>query len=324
MPQDTLKRERRIAEMKYFNKSMGFNSHEKLIHLRVWNKYQSKSIRNIRKENIIPFDISYLDDMSLEKLCSLIQKEKPVCIRGYASTLGKMAFTALRIGLIPPESLKLIISTSESLEDEVRDDIKKAFRCNVVSQYANEECGILANENLMNVSSDNKMYFNHASYFIEVLRLEDDEPAGYGELGRIVITDLHNYAFPVIRYDTGDTCILQAPDKFSKGYPVIEKLFGRRFDLTYTTSGSPIYPLAYGRAIKNYSCISQWLFVQKAEKLYELRVVLCEHNVEILDKLREEFKCIIGEDADLQFLEVENIPIVTSGKRKPVINEWKK
>jgi len=176
----------------------------------------------------------------------------------------------------------------------------------------------------MNVSSDNKMYFNHASYFIEVLRLEDDEPAGYGELGRIVITDLHNYAFPVIRYDTGDTCILQAPDKFSKGYPVIEKLFGRRFDLTYTTSGTPIYPLAYGRAIKNYACISQWQFVQKAEKLYELRVVLCEHNVEILDKLKEEIKCIIGEDADLQFREVENIPILTSGKRKPVINEWKK
>ena len=324
IPQDTMKRKRRIAEMKYFNKKFGFDSHEKLFHLRVWNKWQAKSIRQINKENIIPFDIQYLDDNVLISLCNLIKKEKPVCIRGYASTLGQVTKVALKQGMISPPSLKVIISTSESLEDASRIDIKKAFRCAVISQYADEECGILANERLKDTFEENKMYFNHASYFFEVLKMNSDEPVQYGELGRIVVTDLHNYAFPIIRYDTGDTCILQAPDEYSNGYPVISKLYGRRFDLTYTTNGIPIYPLAYGRTIKNYSCIVQWQFVQKSEREYELKIVFNDQGSMMLDTLKSDILKIVGEDADLKFTEVENIPVLISGKRKPVINEWKK
>lgn len=52
--QDTLKRQRRIAELKYFGKIVGFDSHVKLIHLRTWNKWQSKTPAQIKSENIIP------------------------------------------------------------------------------------------------------------------------------------------------------------------------------------------------------------------------------------------------------------------------------
>lgn len=37
--------------------------------------------------------------------------------------------------------------------------------------------------------------------------MDSDEPAEPGELGRIVITDLFNYAFPILRYDNGDTAV---------------------------------------------------------------------------------------------------------------------
>ena len=38
-----------------------------------------------------------------------------------------------------------------------------------------------------------------------VLKLDSDEPAEPGELGRIVVTDYYNKTFPMVRYDTGDT-----------------------------------------------------------------------------------------------------------------------
>lgn len=324
MPQDTMKRKRRIAEMKYFNKISGFNSHEKLIHLRIWNNWQKKTVRQITRENIIPFDIKYLEKKSLKRLCHLIVKEKPVCIRGYASSLEKLAQVAKHIGIKPPRSLKVIISTSESLEDEVRRNIKHIFGTEVVSQYANEECGILANEHIPTQRCNNKMYFNNASYFFEVLKLDSNKPVEYGELGRIVMTDLHNYAFPIIRYDTGDTCILLPPDACSKGYPVIGKLYGRRFDLTYTTDGTPVYPLAYGRTIKNYPYIAQWQFIQKEEKKYQLRYVLHEKKADALSEVTKDIKNILGKDAEIELIEVQDIPVLTSGKRKPVVNEWKK
>lgn len=167
------------------------------------------------------------------------------------------------------------------------------------------------------------MYFNHSSYIFEILKLDSVEPAAYGEVGRIVITDLHNYAFPLIRYDCGDTCIMMPPNEYSNGYPVIDKLYGRRFDLTYSTDGKAVSPLAYGRILKNYDIVSQWQFVQLDEKRYQLRLMLKSGSIEQLSEAIVLFKEILGKDADLEIKEVEDIPILCSGKRKPVINKWK-
>ena len=137
-----------------------------------------------------------------------------------------------------------------------------------------------------------------------------------------MLTDFHNYAFPVIRYDTGDTCILLPPDEKSNGYPVMGKLYGRRFDLTYATDGTPIYPLAYGRILKNYDVILSWQFVQKGEKSYSLVLVLKQEDEKAIVDMVKQIKDILGEDAVITVEKVNEIPLLRSGKRKPVKNEW--
>ena len=124
IPQDTMKRNRRVAELKYFGKIVGFNSHEKLIHLRTWNRWQSKTVKQIKKENIVPFDISQMDEKHLDDLCSLINSEKAVCLRGYASSFGLLARHVKERGYKFP-SLKIIIAGSEALHDDVRLEVKK-------------------------------------------------------------------------------------------------------------------------------------------------------------------------------------------------------
>ena len=42
VPQDSRKRYRRIAELKFFGQDVGFKSHEKLVQCRIWTKWQSK------------------------------------------------------------------------------------------------------------------------------------------------------------------------------------------------------------------------------------------------------------------------------------------
>ena len=236
IPQDTRKRQRRVAELKYFGKIAGFKTHEKLIHLRTWNQWQQKTSKQIRKENIVPFDIASMGDQDLKHLCELMQAEQAVCLRGYASSLGKLAEYANGKGYHFPH-LKVAIAGSEALHDDTRALYKRVFHSEIISQYANEECGILAQERIPTAEADNKMYWNYSGYYIEVLKLDSDEPAGFGELGRVVLTDLYNYAFPIIRYDNGDTAVLLPPDEYSHGYPVLGNLYGRRFDLTYDTSG---------------------------------------------------------------------------------------
>ena len=322
IPQDTQKRLRRIAELKYFGKVVGFKTHDKLIHLRTWNRWQQKTAKQIKSENIIPFDIAVMDDASLMHLCDLTVKEKAVCLRGYASSLGKMAEYADGKGYEFPH-LKIAIAGAEALQDDTRALYKRVMNSEIISQYANEECGILAQERIPTYETDNRMYWNHSGYFFEVLKLDSDEPVDYGELGRIVITDLYNYAFPLLRYDNGDTAMLLPPDEYSNGYPVLGKLYGRRFDLTYSTTGTAISPLTYGRILKHYDNIVQWQFVQESEKNYVLKVVVRRSDQDfngIMDFLKE----YLGTDANISIELVNDIPVLASGKRKPCVNNWKK
>lgn len=324
IPQDTLKRERRIAELKYFGKQIGFNTHELLIHLRIWNKWQSKSLKQIRKENIIPFDISEMSKNKMKELVELIQKENVYALRGYASIIDQLANYIIDNPASLP-SLKIIISVSETLQDETREKVKKYLKCEIVSQYANEECGILAQEMPPTKTTNNIMYLNHAGYYFEILKINKDVPADYGELGRIVITDLHNYAFPIIRYDTGDLGVLLPPNEKSNGYPVLGKLWGRRLDICYTTKGEPFSAMLLSRTLKHFDKILQWQFIQKGEKEYCIKVIMHENCIanEYLKSAIIELLKVLGEDAIINIEQVNEIPVLSSRKRKPVINEWK-
>ena len=322
VPQDTRKRHRRIAELKYFGKIVGFKTHDKLIHLRTWNQWQQKTAKQIKSENIIPFDISVMGDKELNGLCKLIQTEQAKCLRGYASSLGRLAEYADGKGLHFP-SLKIAIAGSESLHDDTRALYKRVFKSEIISQYANEENGILAQERIPTAKSENRMYWNYAGYYIEILKLDSDEPAAFGELGRVVITDLYNYAFPIIRYDNGDTAVLLPPDEFSNGYPVLGTLYGRRLDLTYDTRGGVISPLTYSRILKHYSDIVQWQFIQEGHKEYVLKVIMRKQN-DTLQGVADMLKEKLGSDANIQIEYVEDIPVLASGKRKPVVNNWKR
>lgn len=324
IPQDYRKRQRRIAELKYFGEIVGFKSHEMLIHLRTWNRWQSKNQKQIKSENIIPFDISKMGDGELGELCRIINKNKAVCLRGYASSFDILARYMKEHNIECP-SVRIIIAGSETLHDDVRDRVKSVMLCEIISQYANEECGILAQERVPTKASDNPMYLNHANYIFECLKFDSDESAEYGELGRLVVTDFNNYAFPIIRYDTGDAAIFLEPDKYSNGFPVLGKLLGRRLDLCYTVEGKPLSPMMIGRVLKHYDQIKQWQFIQKGQKEYLLKVILrdgIEHNSlnDAVITLQES----LGIDAEIKIEKVEDIPTLQSGKRKPVVNEWKK
>lgn len=72
--------------------------------------------------------------------------------------------------------------------------------------------------------------------------MDCDEPAGPGEAGRIVITDLFNYAFPLIRYDTGDIGVMEYGN--DDELPRLKEIYGRERDCVYNTVGELISQVA--------------------------------------------------------------------------------
>lgn len=315
VPQDTRKRKRRVAELKYFGNIAGYKSHEKMAHLRIWTKWQHKSKFQAFYENIYPVDCSKIDEKMLLGLVDFIQQKKVRALWGYASWFGKLAEIVEKKSIKLP-SLKVIIAGSEMLNPETRLKLSELLNCNVVSRYSNEEQGILGQDR----TNDGHFYLNHGSYYFEFLKLDSDTPAQPGELSRIVVTDLFNYAFPMIRYDTGDTGIFEI--NRSNGLTVLSKIYGRRLDLVYDTSMVPVHPMALARILKNYDEIALWQFIQVDNGKYILKLKL---NGELdVPECVSQLKAIFGTNVKIQVKLVKDIPNLASGKHKPVLNEWKK
>lgn len=318
--QDSRKRYRRIAELKVFGEIAGYKSHEKLGQCRVWTRWQNKSRWQSFKENILAINVSKMDEETVSKLCDTVKKKKVVALLGYANWFDQVVEYLQKHNDIKLPSLKVIFTGSEMLKENTRIKIKELIGCEVAERYSNEEQGILGQQRIK--TDDLSYYLNHASYYFEILKFSSDEPAEYGELGRIVITDLFNYAFPMIRYDTGDTGIMEKANAYSNGFPYISKLYGRRLDLIYDTKGKPVQPMSLARVLKNFPGIIQWQFIQKEEKSYLVKFNFSEEKDVSL--CVEQLKQILGDDSDISVEYVDEIPILASGKRKPVINEWKK
>ena len=317
--QDTRKRNRRIAELKYYNELVGFKSHEPLGQCRIWTKWQSKGKWQAFRENITPINVSKMDEKTIVGLLNTVERKRIIALRAYASWYDTLVeyLEKNQDQIKKLKTLRICISSSEALNEVTREKMKALAGIPIVEAYANEEAGMLGQQKIGNTN----YYLNHSGYVFEHLKLDSDDPAEYGELARIVITDLYNYAFPLIRYDTGDTAIFEQGNDSSNGWFYISKLYGRRLDLVYDVNGKPVHPMNFARVLKNIPGIIQWQFVQVGETNYIIRLNI-ENKVEV-DQTVEEIRNILGETADIQIEYLDDIPVLASGKRKPVVNEWK-
>lgn len=159
----------------------------------------------------------------------------------------------------------------------------------------------------MLVSSDDRQ----ASYYVEVLREGSDEPAPEGEAGRIVVTDLYNRAFPMVRYDTDDlgTMVRDPSDERALGC-----VWGRRVDSVYDASGALINPHGVTNGMWGVEGVRQWQFAQTTPGEYEVRVLPDEgadpDPADIISRLGP----VLGPGARVAVRRVGGIPVLGSGR----------
>jgi phenylacetate-CoA ligase len=79
-------------------------------------------------------------------------------------------------------------------------------------------------------------------HLVEILR-EDGTPCEAGEIGRVVITDLHNFATPILRYDIGDLAEVAPACPCGRGLPALARIVGRVRNMLLRPDGSTTYPV---------------------------------------------------------------------------------
>lgn len=221
-------------------------------------------------------------------------------------------------GVVGKFDLPAAIAVSEPLLDVTRERMARYFNCRTYSRYSNEEQEVLAQD----LGANGKFSLNYANYFIELLRFDADEPVEIGELGRIVVTGLYNFAFPMIRYDTGDIGSSDVPACGVHGLVSLSSISGRLADTVYTPSGEAIHPLAIGRAIKHCDSISEWQFAQIDKSQYELRIVVkANQRLSAIGQCLSVIAGELGQNASIDLVQLDYIPKLASGKHKPVCSE---
>ena len=313
--QDLEKRERHIADLKYFGAMAGYLDRDPMCYLRA---KPTATQEEQERDNIWQLDICNLNEKNLTDYYHVMVEKKCTALIAYPSTLETAVDFWSKV-FINSSSVKTIISTSETLTDEVKEKLHSFFGKNVgiYARYSNTENGILGQE----TGTSGEYCLNWASYYFEILKMDSDEPAEEGELGRIIVTDLYNKAFPMIRYDTGD--VAKFYKESEETLPKFVELFGRRMDLIYDTLGGVVSPFLLCRTMRLSHGIEQWQFIQETEKEYVLKITANTDEKPSCEKELESFKKTLGENAQIRVEYVEHIPVMNSLKRKLIVSNLK-
>ena len=168
-------------------------------------------------------DVSYLAERAIE--------ERPGYILSHASVLSGMVDHFERTGR-RPEGLLEMRSIGEMMDDDLRERARRVLGVPVVDLYSCQEGGYLASQ----CPDHDHYHVQSENVLLEVLDT-NGKPCAPGEVGRVVITALHNFATPLIRYEVGDWAEVGTPCPCGRGLPVLKRVLGRYRNLVTLPSG---------------------------------------------------------------------------------------
>ena len=318
--QDNLYRRWRNATNKYYYKNILGIDEEIVRKIIIWGSERDlfegsiglKAKINNWLTNTIFLNSFRMGEEDINYYIRIINTYKPDLIRGYAGSLFELCRYAERKNLII-HTPKILISAAETLEDEMRDKIEAVFGTKLYNSYGSREVSYIAGEckkGLMHVFT----FWNH----VELLD-KNNQPLKKDKEGKVIVTNLHNYSMPFIRYNIGDFAII-GPKRCKCGniLPTLKKVTGRITDHFIKRDGT-IIPAEFFihliGVVYNRDSIKKFQVIQ--EEYNKLKILVVPDK--FLTKKEREYienkiKTLMGNDCKIDWKMVEEIPITKSGK----------
>lgn len=308
--QDPVKRQRNVADVIYFNERVGYRLGERLMWVHNWTDATEKNWLTRTLQNVEPVRIIGLDDPVRARILDSLRRGRIQAILGYSSALlGLARFIEDRGG--GGFGLHVVTSDSETMLPKDKQRMERAFGCPVVDRYANNENGILA----ITMPNDDRFHLNRGSYRFEFLKLGADEPEAPGKLARCVVTDLYNFATPLIRYDTGDLVIANDDGR------TLSRLDGRQADVIYSTTGLELSSTSVAFAMEAFQGIDGYQVEQTGPGQYQVRIAKGSSaytEAQVASTLAK----TLGLDARIEVEFVPRIETEPGRKVRPVIRSF--
>ncbi|MCU7521153.1 MAG: phenylacetate--CoA ligase family protein [Ignavibacteria bacterium] len=249
----------------------------------------------------IPLNGVSLPKGVLDNYIQLIKRKKVKFIYGYASAIYLLAKYVLENHI--ELDIKICFPTSEILTSLYRNTIKQAFGCKIMDCYGARDGGIGAYE------IEDSKYFVSYNSFVEVIQPDDTGN------GKIIVTDLNNFAFPFIRYELGDEVNLLNNNTTSYNGQVLGKILGRTSDIIHLGNGRSLTGPGFTILFKDLNIESYQL---KQDNNLELTCFLKRNNNYSLSEekiIYDTLKRQAGNECKINIEYVDEFLLSKSGKK---------
>lgn len=257
-----------------------------------------------------------MSERDMERYVEKINKSRRRHLMCYVDAAEALAHYCLKVG-IKVRQLDSIMACAGTVTTETRNLLESVFGGKVYNKYGSRDCGDMVCE-----CEQGGLHIYIPNVYLEIVNSEGTAVKP-GELGRILVTILGNYSFPLIRYEIGDVGSFAAdPCSCGRSYPCMKTIEGRTLEFLMGTNGeyvSPVYIRHLIGVVHNKGMIRKFQFVQLSHSAYELRIevedgIAEEHIKRNLGDIVRDLQAVLGMNSTIKVTRMREIPISESGK----------
>lgn len=271
--------------------------------------YQSAFNRKVINAFLMP-------DAQMASYVDAIAAYRPEVVVSYVAPLLNLAnwLIANKRSIDPPQR---ILTAAEALHAPQRQLLERTFSCPVYNTYGCREVMLVAAE----CGHREGLHLN-----ADHLKVEFGEPldpmVGNGP-AELLLTDLHNYGMPLLRYANGDLGTpLDGACGCGRGLPRLARVDGRKLDALRTPDGRFVPGEFIVYAFLGVSGIKRYQVIQR--RLDTLDIILVrDHGFgdHTLALVRLELARALGSSVTCNFIYADTIPLTPTGKLRVTISE---
>ncbi|MEA2826252.1 MAG: hypothetical protein QOG43_691 [Actinomycetota bacterium] len=254
-------------------------------------------------------------DRTVREQAAWLARERPGYLLTYPSNVVALARHFSERGEAVP-GLREVRTFGEVLEPRAREACRAAWGVPLVDMYSSQEVGYIA----LQCPEHEHYHVQSENLLVEVVD-DDGAPCRPGQVGRVVVTTLHNFATPLLRYELGDFAEVGDACPCGRGLPVLTRVLGRQRNMLTLPGGDQRWPnirdpaefaSAGGPALPP---LQQFQVVQKSLTALEVLLV-CPRALgpDEEDMMRAYLAATLGHRFDVAFTYVVEVPRSQGGK----------
>jgi phenylacetate-CoA ligase len=260
------------------------------------------------------FSLTDFDKDKCERIRQRIEKERPKMIYSYSSSLYVLADYLNKQGK-SYDFVESIIVQGDMVFPKYREVIEKVFNTKCIDTYGGD--GIV----ISGQCKEGNYHIQDLGVIVEFVD-EKFKKVPDGEMGRILVTDLHNKVMPLIRYEIADLGIKKKGEcKCGSSFSMMSQLLGRDTDVIRLSNGVSLIVHHFTYVMEYFPQILQFQVkeIEKDKLLIYLKVTE-DFKREIEDEVATKLKYFHKGGAKVTFKIVKDIPLERSNKRRLVIS----